>query len=155
MDKMNKKENNKVIDKLIVLYKKHKEIIMYVIFGGFTTVVSLATYWIFGSLLHFSGLVSNIISWIASVTFAFVTNKLFVFDSKDTSLKKIVAEALSFYGCRLFSGAVETFFIWLTVDILSFNSMLMKLIVSVFVVITNYFFSKIFVFKKTENKTGK
>lgn len=152
---MNKKENNKVIDKLIVLYKKHKEIIMYVIFGGFTTVVSLATYWIFGSLLHFSGLVSNIISWIASVTFAFVTNKLFVFDSKDTSLKKIVAEALSFYGCRLFSGAVETFFIWLTVDILSFNSMLMKLIVSVFVVITNYFFSKIFVFKKTENKTGK
>lgn len=152
---MNKKENNKVIDKLIVLYKKHKEIIMYVIFGGFTTVVSFATYWIFGSLLHFSGLVSNIISWIASVTFAFVTNKLFVFDSKDTSLKKIVAEALSFYGCRLFSGAVETFFIWLTVDILSFNSMLMKLIVSVFVVITNYFFSKIFVFKKTENKTGK
>lgn len=144
-----------VIDKFIELYKKHKEIIMYVIFGGLTTVVSFAAYWIFGSLLHLSGLVSNIISWIASVTFAYVTNKLFVFDSKDTSLKKIAAEALSFYGCRLFSGAVETFFIWLTVDILSLNSMLMKLIVSVFVVIANYFFSKIFVFKNTENKTGK
>lgn len=144
-----------MIDKIITLYKKYKEIIMYVIFGGFTTVVSFITYWVFSSPLGFSGLVSNIISWIASVTFAYVTNKLFVFDSKDTSLKKILTEALSFYGCRLFSGAVETFFIWLTVDIFGFNSMLMKLIVSVFVVIANYFFSKIFVFKNTENKTGK
>lgn len=155
MDKVNKKGNNMLIDRIFALYRKHREIIMYVIFGGLTTVVSFAIYWIFDSLLEFSGLVSNIISWIASVTFAYVTNKLFVFDSKDASFKKIVTEALSFYGCRLFSGAVETFFIWLTVDFLSFNSMLMKLVVSVFVVIANYFFSKIFVFKNTENKTGK
>lgn len=144
-----------MIDRIITLFRKYREIITYVIFGGLTTVVSFLTYWIFNSPLGLSGLASNIISWITSVTFAYITNKIFVFNSKGTSFQKILTEALSFYGCRLFSGAVETFFIWLTVDVLNFSSMLMKLAVSVFVVIVNYFFSKLFVFKNTKNKTGK
>lgn len=144
-----------MIKKIKALFEKYREMIMYLIFGGLTTLVSFSVYYIFNTPLMLSGLVSNIISWIASVTFAFITNKLFVFDSKDRSAKTLAREAISFYGCRLFSGAVETAFVWLTVDILGWNSMLMKLIVSVFVVIANYFFSKIFVFKKTKEEKDK
>lgn len=142
-------------DKIKELFEKYREMIMYLLFGGLTTVVSFSVYYIFNKPLGVSALLSNIISWVASVTFAFVTNKLFVFDSKDRSVEKVAKEALSFYGCRLFSGFVETAFIWLTVDILGWNSMIMKLVVSVFVVIANYFFSKIFVFKKSKEEKNK
>lgn len=142
-------------DKIKELFEKYREMIMYLLFGGLTTVVSFSVYYIFNKPLGVSALLSNIISWVASVTFAFITNKLFVFDSKDRSVEKVAKEALSFYGCRLFSGFVETAFIWLTVDILGWNSMIMKLVVSVFVVIANYFFSKIFVFKKSKEEKNK
>lgn len=142
-------------DKIKELFEKYREMIMYLLFGGLTTVVSFSVYYIFNKPLGVSALLSNIISWVASVTFAFITNKLFVFDSKDRSVEKVAKEALPFYGCRLFSGFVETAFIWLTVDILGWSSMIMKLVVSVFVVIANYFFSKIFVFKKSKEEKNK
>lgn len=134
------------------LLEKYKEILMYLIFGVLTTLVSYIVYAIFYYKIGASALVSNIFSWIFSVTFAFITNKLFVFESKSFKLAKFFYEAASFYGCRLLSGVVETLFIWLTVDLLSLNSMFMKILISVFVVIVNYFFSKLFIFKKEKNK---
>lgn len=134
------------------LIEKYKEILMYLIFGVLTTLVSYVAYAFFYYKIDASALVSNVFSWIFSVTFAFITNKLFVFESKSFKLVKFLYEAASFYGCRLLSGVIETLFIWITVDLLSWNSMFMKILISIFVVIVNYFFSKLIIFKKEKNK---
>ncbi len=139
---------NEIISKIKKIYNEHKELILYLIFGVMTTAVSYISYAVFYYAVTKSGFASNVFSWIISVTFAFITNKIFVFESKDFSFGKFFAEFMSFYGCRLLSGILETFIIWITVDKLGYNSMLMKIIVGIAVVILNYVFSKLFVFRK-------
>ena len=139
---------NEMIDKIKKICNDRKELILYLIFGVLTTAVSYISYAVFYYAVTKSGFASNVFSWIVSVTFAFITNKIFVFESKDFSFGKFFAEFMSFYGCRLLSGILETFIIWITVDKLGYNSMLMKIVVGIIVVILNYIFSKLFVFRE-------
>ena len=144
------------------LFNKYKEIISYVFFGVLATVVSIGTYKLFeivlGKELY---LVSNILSWIITVAFAYVTNKLWVFKSKSWKANVIVKEIIGFAGARIFSLVVEEAGLWLLVDIcnmkaLSFEifsfrlngEMIAKIIMQVIVVIMNYIFSKFIIFKK-------
>ena len=88
------------------------------------------------------------IAWVFAVTFAFLTNKPFVFKSHDWSGKTLWPELTKFVGCRVGSGVLETLIIWVTVDILYWNGLLMKLITSIFVIVINYFGSKFLIFTK-------
>ena len=138
--------------------KKHKEVVLYVVFGGLTTLVN---YLVFYPLVNIPGMqdnvswwtrVVNVIAWVAAVAFAYVTNKFFVFQSKDKSGKTVLREIVSFVGARVASLLIEEAILALFVTLLHFNENLIKLIASVGTVIINYFFSKFVIFKKKKTK---
>ena len=132
-------------------FLKYKNLLVYLVVGGLTTFVNFLVYFPLYNWLSFSATVSNTIAWGIAVIFAFFTNKRFVFHSDDWSTKVVVSESSKFVGCRLLSGLIETVPIWFLVDFLEFNGNTVKIIVSVFVVIFNYFFSKWFVFRNRKN----
>mgnify|MGYP003303390506 CR=1 FL=1 len=138
-----------LINKVIEIYKKYKMPILYLIFGGLTTLLNIATYFIFYNILEISNVISTIIAWIVGVIFAFVTNKIYVFESKS---KSIFYELTTFLACRLATGAIDLGIMYLTVDILKWNGLFMKVISNVIVIILNFVFSKLIVFKNKEKE---
>jgi putative flippase GtrA len=126
---------------------KNRERIAYLIFGVLTTIVNWICYALFYNRLGTSATTSNIIAWFVSVLFAYFTNKQFVFRSYNWSIKVIIPEMASFFGSRFISGCLETAIIALTIDYLGYG-FIWKIIASVIVVILNYIFSTIFVFRK-------
>ena len=141
-----------MFEKLKALFLKYRELISYVFFGGLTTVVSFGSYFVL-NLLGCNYLVSQVISWILAVAFAYVTNKKYVFDNKNSSKQGLIVQILMFYGSRLFSFGVETLLLTGMVSGLEQNENLSKVVVSVITVILNYFTSKLIVFRK--NKSDK
>lgn len=129
------------------IYKKYKEIINYLIFGGLTTLVSIGTYALFTIVFNIDYLVSNVLSWIIAVLFAFITNKLFVFASKSRSKKQVSKEIVSFFFFRIVSLGIQMIIMYVFVDLLSINDLITKVIAQVIVILSNYIFSKVFVFK--------
>ena len=136
------------MEKFKAILKKHGDILSYLFFGVLTTAVNYVVYLPCYNLLGLSAAVSNVIAWVGAVAFAYVTNKPFVFKSHDWSAKTVVPELAKFVGCRVGSGVLETAIIFLTVDCLSFDGNVMKLVTSVLVVILNYVGSKLLVFRK-------
>lgn len=151
-----------MINKIKKLAKKYRELITYIIFGVLTTIVSLVSFKIFDSLLGEKlYLLTNIMSWIFAVSFAYITNKLWVFESKSWQGKTVIKELLGFVGARLFSLGVEELGLWLLIDILNMGAlrlsilsldingnMIAKVVMQIVVIILNYVFSKLVVFKK-------
>lgn len=136
--------------KIIELYKKYEEIINYLIIGVLTTVVSLVTY--YACVLTFLDpknaielQIANIISWILAVAFAYITNRIFVFKSKN---KQILKEITSFVSARVLTLLIDMFIMFIMVTTLNINDKISKLVVQVVVIILNYVFTKLFVFKK-------
>lgn len=136
--------------KLTALFRRHYDVLSYLFFGGLTTLVNYLVYLPCYNYLRFSASVSNVIAWAAAVAFAFLTNKPFVFKSHDWSAKVVLPELVKFVGCRVGSGLLETAILFVTVDCLRWNGNIIKLIVSVLVVIVNYFGSKLLVFRRRE-----
>lgn len=137
---------NKLIKKIF-----NRETITYLIFGVLTTVVNYAVYYLFYHYTDVDLIVYNTIAWIVAVLFAFVTNKLFVFESKGWKLSILGKEFISFIIARLLSLLIETAFLALTVNLCKMNELTAKLAACVLVVIFNYFASKFFIFKKKES----
>lgn len=132
------------------LYKKHEEIINYLIIGGMTTLLSLVTYYLLSSFIFSPDnplelQICNIISWIVGFIFAFITNKTIVFKSKE---KKFIKEFLSFFLARISTLFIDMFIMFLFVTVLGLNDKVFKIISQIIVIILNYIFSKLFVFKK-------
>lgn len=134
-----------MIKKLLI---KYREIILYLIFGFLTTALNMAVYFVFLNIFHIHYIVSNSIAWVAGVIFAYVTNKIIVFQAKTKDKKDGLREFISFIACRIFSWLVETLLLYLMIDIIHFNENISKLITAVIVVIINYIGSKFFVFIK-------
>ena len=132
--------------KLRSFVQKHKDILLYIFFGGLTTLVNFLVYTPLHRWLGFSAAVSNMIAWAVAVIFAYLTNKPFVFKSHDWSAQTVVPELLKFVGCRIGSGVLETGLLALTVDWLGWNGIVMKIVASAMVVILNYIGSKWLVF---------
>lgn len=141
------------------LYLKYKEIIMYLIMGGLTTAVNWVTYAILVKTFSTPVSLSNVVAWIVSVLFAYVTNKIFVFESYSWSPRFVIKELFLFISSRFVTGLLEMVGVPALVaygfdySILGIKGMLTKIIVSVIVVILNYVFSKLLIFKddkKTE-----
>ncbi len=140
------------------IYYKYEEKWLYLFFGVLTTVVSFITAGISKNLLEACGLgegavgtVSTVISWICAVTFAFVTNRIWVFDSKTTGAKAVFKEGVSFYGGRILTLLVEVAMMEIGYSMLKFNYWVVKIVANVVVLILNYVISKIFVFKKKDD----
>lgn len=147
----------------------NKETVTYVFFGGLTTLVNLVVFKVFD--LFFAGkwyLLTNTIAWIAAVAFAFVTNKLFVFESKKWTFGVLKKEIPGFLSARIGSYFVEQGGLWCFVELLHFDEkvfdfkllqlsgkIVAKLIIGVVVVVLNYLFSKFVIFKKKEEPNGK
>ena len=129
------------------LIKKYKEIIMYLVFGVLTTLVNIVSFYIMDKC-NINLYVNNTIAWILSVLFAYITNKLFVFESKSLEPKIVIKEGLSFFGFRLISYFMDMLCIFIMVDIFSINKMISKIVGNVIVIIANYIFSKLFIFRK-------
>lgn len=127
---------------IIILIKKHEEIIRYLIAGILTTVVSIVSYYLF-RIIHIHYLISTILSWILAVIFAYFVNKFFVFKIN----KKDILEFINFIKYRFISLLMEFITMYVLVDILFINDRISKIIVQGIVLILNYLFSKIFVFK--------
>ena len=151
-----------MMKKIKTLFIKYKEIITYIIFGILTTLVNFFAFWIFtkifGENLY---LVNNAIAWVVGVVFAYVTNKLFVFESKSWDLKLITKEITGFLGARIFSFLVEEGGMFLFISVLDLGEkslnllgftitgqFIVKILLAVIVVILNYIFSKFIIFKR-------
>ena len=134
--------------KILQLIKKYKSIILYLVFGALTTLINIATYAIFAKVLNINYLISNVIAWILAVIVAYITNKLYVFESKSFEKNVLVKEVISFFIARLFSLGVDMSFMYITIGILKYNDILMKVLSNIIVIILNYVFSKFIIFKK-------
>lgn len=140
--------------KLLELYHKYEEIINYLIVGVLTTIVSLATYFICTSIFldpnnKIELQIANIISWIFAVAFAYFTNRIFVFKSKE---KNMLKEASTFVGSRILSLLMDMFTMFIIVSVLHLNDKIGKLVSQVIVTIANYILSKLFVFNTKKKR---
>ncbi len=133
---------------MIDFLKKHKEIILYLIVGGLTTLVNIGAYALFAYPLGMGVTLSTALAWGVSVIFAFFANKLIVFESKSTTKKKLLFEIGSFFLARLVSGLLDVAIMFVFVDLLEINDMIMKIVSNVVVIIINYILSKFIIFKK-------
>lgn len=131
--------------KLWGFYRNHLEVINYLFIGGCTTIISILSYALFAKVCYLDLVVSNVLSWIVSVLFAYFTNRIIVFNSKN---KNYINEFISFTGSRVITLILDTLLMILFVKSLNMNDMIAKVIVQIVVIIGNYLISKLFVFKK-------
>lgn len=141
-----------MIDKIKALYKKYRELIVYVFFGGLTTLVDFGAYILLTDILFLDIVTANIIAWAAAVLFAFAVNKTIVFNDKRGSLVIVLSQFVSFTGMRALSGGLSTFFLWLFAELYGFDDLIVKGFIAAAVIILNYIFSKLFIFKNTKSK---
>ena len=134
------------------LWTKYKSLIMYVVFGGLTTVVNMGAYYLSYNIAHIPNVPSTVIAWVLAVLFAFITNKLWVFDSKSFDKKTLLHEVPRFFGCRLATGVLDVVIMYLAVDVMHWNATLWKLISNVIVIILNYIASRLVIFKHPNGK---
>jgi len=128
-------------------YHKYKEGLLYLFFGGCTTLVNIISFAIL-RLFKLDVYISNGIAWILSVLFAFVTNKIFVFESRGKSKKETLREGISFFGFRVLSLLFDMAIMYLLIDVINGNEIVAKVVSNVVVIVLNYIFSKVFIFKK-------
>ena len=136
--------------KVKMLFYKYKEIINYLIFGVLTTIVSLITYYfsVYTFLSPYNAFqlqIANVISWGIGVAFAYITNRKFVFESKE---KNKLKESGKFVISRVATLVLDMVIMFIGVTMLKFNDKIMKLISQIIVIIGNYLLSKMLVFKK-------
>ncbi len=156
----------KILKKIPILNKlANRETISYLIFGVLTTIVNYVVYIISMEIFASSGIsdstneqyiwavnISTVIAWVLAVAFAYITNKLYVFESKSFKLKVVLKESAAFVAARLFSGICELIWMFLVVGQFEMNDKLAKILANVFVIIMNYFFSKFFIFKNDKKE---
>ena len=148
-----------MIKKIKAFVKEHKEGVLYLVFGALTTLVSILSFALFNALLGDERyLISNLISWVIAVVFAFFTNKHLVFASRSNDKKTLLSEGGKFLGARVLSLGLEELILWIMLDLFGMESLLLlgivtgeiiaKTVATVVVVVVNYFLSKFIIFKK-------
>lgn len=136
------------MDTVRKLLKKYSELIRYAFWGIFATGTNIITYYICYDLMHIGNTQSNIVAWAVSVLVAFVTNKIWVFNSRNQGLKRSLMEFISFAGFRFISEVFDLGIMYFAVDLMNWPALFWKIIANGIVIILNYFFSKFIIFKK-------
>ena len=128
-------------------WDKYKDVILYLVFGVFTTVVNIVSYWLCAHVLGLGVMASSVIAWALAVFFAYVTNRTMVFHSSATGKGEILNEIGYFFACRLGSGVVDWVIMFVFVTVLYFNDMIVKIAANFIVIVLNYVLSKFVIFK--------
>ena len=139
-----------MVDKIKALLIKYRELIVYVIFGGLTTVVSWGSYYPL-RFVNVDNQLAQWISWAAAVAFAFVVNKLFVFRDRDKTAAGLARQIWQFVSVRIASGVLEWLLMLLFVELIKIPDGISKIVVSVVTVIVNYIASKLLIFRKKDD----
>ena len=142
-------------------YVKNKSMLLYLFFGGLTTLVSIVTFWlaelliktdfnisILGSVYSAKVVLTNAISWICAVLFAFFTNRIWVFSSPTDTWRGFFKQMTAFFGGRFATFLLETAILIVFVSALNFNELVIKIFAQLVVLVSNYVISKLIVFKK-------
>lgn len=133
-------------------WQKHREVLLYLLFGGLTTLISIFVFWLCNRPLGLNEHLANGASWVLAVLFAYVTNAAWVFSARPQTKGEALRQLLSFYGGRLATLGAEELILLVFITWLGFDSMLVKLAAQVLVIVLNYVISKLFVFRKKEEK---
>ena len=134
------------------LIKKYKDVIPYLFVGVCTTLVNVVSYWICAHVFSLATMPSTVIAWIAAVLFAYITNRKWVFHSDAHTGKEILIEMISFFGCRLATGFVDWGCMFVFVERLELNDVIIKIGANVLVIVLNYIASKMVIFKTQRGK---
>lgn len=129
------------------IFMKYKDIIPYAIFGVLTTCVNIVVYWCCAHMLNCSVMLGTIIAWILAVLFAYVTNRKWVFHSNADGKTEVIKELISFFSCRIATGLVDWVCMFVFVNILRFDDLIIKTAANFLVIILNYLASKLLIFK--------
>ena len=140
------------LKKFVEWYRSHQEGMRYLVFGALTTLVNIVVYSLCFYTIHIENSISNVIAWVAGAVFAYITNKFCVFDSKVDTKKALIYEMVSFFGCRLLTLAIDEAIMIITVDKFGWNGLLMKIMANIVVIILNFVFSKLIIFKNGKKK---
>ena len=135
-------------DKVLKLLEKYRDVIPYLFFGVCTTLVNVIVYWACAHILSLNTMVSTVLAWILAVLFAYITNRKWVFYSEAVTFGEITKEVVSFFGCRLATGVVDWACMWIFVELLGFNDVIIKITTNILVIILNYIASKLVIFRK-------
>jgi putative flippase GtrA len=130
------------------LYRKYKEVLLYLFFGVLTTVVSIVSYAVFNVVFGINELIANVLSWILAVLFAFFTNRIWVFSAPTKTAEEFFKQMATFASGRLVTLAIEELILLVFITILHFNSIVVKIVAQVVVIVLNYVISKLVVFRK-------
>ena len=133
---------------IITFWKKHEEGMNYLFWGGVAFVLSIVLFYLFANIMHLYEQIANILSWIICVIFTYITNKIFVFKSKTKGLKRIMKEFKDFVVARILTLVMENIILFVMIDLLTINNMIAKLVGQFVVIVSNYVFSKLWIFKK-------
>lgn len=135
------------------LYVKHKSVLLYIFFGGLTTFVSIGSFALCNMAMEswldevLASLLANIFSWVAAVSFAYVTNRIWVFPSQEKGIG-MLREIGAFFGGRLATLALEEGILYVGITLATMDALWVKLLAQVVVLVLNYVISKLLVFRK-------
>ena len=130
------------------LLRKYRRFIVYAFYGTLAALLNIVCYWLLYEKAGMGNTPSTVLAFLAAMIFAFVTNKLLVFESRGTHGVDFWREAVSFFACRLLTGALDVLIMYLAVDLMAWNGVLWKIVSNVVVTVLNYVASRFFVFKK-------
>ena len=136
------------MEKIICALRKYKCFLMYGIFGVLTTIVNVVIYYVCYIVLTVPNVFSTVVAWIVAVGFAFITNKIWVFESTSFEVKIFSYEIVTFFGSRIVTGIIDLLFMIVSVDYLGWNSSICKLISNGIVIVENYVASRLLIFRK-------
>lgn len=128
--------------------ERYRDFIAYAFFGVCTTIVNLAAYAVAARPLGLKTIPATVIAWILAVMFAYVTNRKWVFHSQAKGKAAIAKEAGSFFICRIVTGILDIVIMFICVDILCMNDLVIKAVSNIIVILTNYVASKLIIFRK-------
>lgn len=134
------------------MYRQYREGIDYLFWGGVAFVLSMVLFYIFANMMMIEEQIANVITWIICVIFTYLTNRTFVFRSKTKGMKAITKEFTEFTMARLATLVLENVVLFICIDLLLWHNMIAKLIGQFLVIVSNYILSKVWIFKKKENK---
>ena len=134
--------------KIREIIRRYKDVIPYLFFGVCTTVVNVVVYWCSAHIFALSTMLSTVIAWILAVLFAYITNRKWVFKSDAKSRLAIAKEISSFFGCRLATGIIDWLCMFVFVEVLSINDVVIKVLANILVIVLNYVASKLIIFKR-------
>lgn len=151
--RFNRARFNRVKGNLAKANPAYRELLLYLVFGVLTTAVNFVLYFVCTNVLHINYLISNTIAWVGAMLFAFVTNKIVVFEAHDNAPKNVLIELALFATARGFSFFVETLLLYTGVELVKLDDGIVKISVAVIVVIINYFLTR-YIFKEGKRDQG-